>query len=133
MNDEPAEGQRPEQDFEIVEVDLTPYLTDEQKSWPVGVGERPEQDFAIEEPLPALDVRVSGGPPERRLPALVTLFSDQEAALGGSGLEVAREVTENGHARATLLPRSTDGARGRLERVARWAAVLGPEVAVTVV
>lgn len=124
-----GEGERPEQDFEIVEVDLKPYLTDEQRSWPVGVGQRPEEEFAIEEPLPALNVCASGG----RLPALVSIFSDQEAALGGSGLEVARQASENGHVRATLLPRSVEGARGRLERVARWAAALGPEVAVTVV
>lgn len=129
MNDEPTDNEYAEEDFEIVEVDVDRYLTDEQRSWPVVECEPAEEEFAIEEPLPALDVRASGG----RLPALVSLFSDQEATLGGSGLEVARQASENGHVRATLLPRSVDGARTRLEHVARWAAALGPEVAVTVV
>ena len=135
MSTASAEGRRPEQDFEIVEVDLRPHLTDEQKSWPVGVGRRPEEEFAIEEPLPALAVRVAvtSAPPERQLPALVNLFSDQETALGGTGLEVSRQSTENGDVRATLIPRSIEGARGRLERVAKWAAALAPEVAVSVV
>jgi hypothetical protein len=106
MNGEPYEGRRPEEDFEIIEVDMTPHLTDEQKSWPVGVGRRPEEEFAIEEPLPALAVSVHGGatPAEGRLPAVVEVLSEQEVALGGSGLEVAR-----------------------------WAAAFGSEVAVTVV
>jgi hypothetical protein len=135
MNDEPMEGERPEQDFEIVEVDLTPYLTEEQKSWPVGVGRRPEQEFAIEELLPALSVCVRGGatPAEGRLPAVVEVLSEQEVALGGSGLEVTGRGSQNGSAVARLVPRSTEGARGRLERVARWAAAFGSEVAVTVV
>lgn len=130
MSGKSGGGRRPEQDFEIVEVDCTPYLTNEQKSWPVGVGQRPEHEFAIEEPLPALDVRAAGG----RLPALVVLFSDQEAALGGTGLEVSRQVAERDGVRATLVPRSVEGARGRLERVAKWAALaFGSEAAVTVV
>lgn len=130
-DDEGVEGQRPEQDFEIVEVDVDRYLTDEQRSWPVVECQRPEQEFAIEEPLPALNVRLSGA--GARLSALVDVFSDQEAALGGSGLDVARQATHDGTATATLLPRSVEGARGRLERVARWAAAFGSEVAVTVV
>jgi hypothetical protein len=135
MNGEPYEGRRPEEDFEIIEVDMTPHLTDEQKSWPVGVGRRPEEEFAIEEPLPALAVSVHGGatPAEGRLPAVVEVLSEQEVALGGSGLEVARRTAQNGSAGATLLPRSIPGARGRLERLARWAAAFGSEVAVTVV
>ena len=134
MKDEDGVGRRPEEDFEIVEIDTDAYLTAEQKSWPVGVGRRPEEAFAIEEPLPVLDVRVTGtAPAEQRLPALVSVFSDQEAALGGSGLDVSRQVTENGHTRATLVPRSAEGARERLTRVAQWATALGPDVAVTVV
>ena len=129
MKDEAAEGERPEQDFEIVEVDVDQYLTDEQRSWPVVECDRPEEEFAIEEPLPALDVRGPGG----RLPALVDVLSEQEASLGGSGLDLARQTTDNGTVRATLLPRSVEGARGRLERVARWAAAYGSEVVVTVV
>jgi hypothetical protein len=114
---------------------VTQYLTDEQKSWPVGVGRRPEEEFAIEEPLPALDVRVTGGAgsAEGRLPALVNVLSEQEVTLGGNGLDVTRKTTDNGGARATLVPRLVDGARGRLERVAKWAAAFGSEVAVTVV
>jgi hypothetical protein len=135
MNGGSAEGRRPEEDFEIVEVDLTRYLTDEQKSWLVGIGRRPEEEFAIEEPLPALTVRVHGSetPAEGRLPAVVEVLSEQEVALGGSGLEVTGRTAQNGSAIATLVPRSVDGARGRLERVARWAAAFGPEVAVRVV
>lgn len=136
MNEEPAEGQRPEQDFEIVEVDLTPCLTDEQKTWPVVECRRPEQEFAIEEPLPALDVRLNDSAliVEHMLPTLVRGLSNHEAALGGAGLDVSRQVTESGQIRVTLIPRSVEGARGRLERVARWAATaLGSETAVTVV
>ncbi len=130
MNDESAEGERPEQDFEIVEVDVDQYLTDEQRSWPVGVGRRPVQEFAIEEPLPALEVRGPGV----RLPALVDVLSEQETTLGGTGLSLVRQTTDNGTVRVTLLPRSVEGARGRLESVAKWAATaFGSEVAVTVV
>lgn len=87
MKDEFAEGRRPEQDFEIVDVDVSAHLTDEQKSWPVGVGRRPDEEFAIEEPLPALAVRVHGGatPAEGRLPAVVEVLSEQEVALGAAG------------------------------------------------
>ena len=129
MTDEQSRNEYPEEEFEIVEVDLTPYLTDEQKSWPLVRCESAEEEFAIEEPLPALDVRGPGG----RLPALVDVLSEQETSLGGSGLDLARQTTDNGTVRATLLPRSVEGARGRLERVARWAAAYGSEVVVTVV
>jgi hypothetical protein len=135
MNAEPGEGRRPEEDFEIIEVDMTRYLTDEEKMWPVGVGRRPEQEFAIEEPLPALSVCVHGGatPAEGRLPVVVAVLSEQEVALGGSGLEVTSRGSQNGSAVAQLVPRLAEGARGRLERVAKWAAAFGSEVAVTVV
>lgn len=130
MSEKYAEAEGPEEDFEIVEVNVSDYLTDEQKSWPVVSCESAAEEFAIEEPLPALDVRAAGG----RLPALVVLFSDQEAALGGTGLEVSRQVAERDGVRATLVPRSVEGARGRLERVAKWAALaFGSEAAVTVV
>ncbi|MBN9117964.1 MAG: hypothetical protein J0I06_02150 [Planctomycetes bacterium] len=59
------------------------------------------------------------------------MLSEQEAALGGSGLD-ASHATADG-LRAILVPRSIEGARGRLERVARWAAAFGSEVAVSVV
>jgi hypothetical protein len=135
MNNESGAGRRPDEDFEIIEVDLTPHLTEEQKSWPVGVGRRPEEEFAIEEPLPALTVCVHGGtaPAEGRLPAVVAVLSDQDVALGGSGLEVTGRSARNGAETVWLVPRMLPGARERLERVARWAAAFGSEVAVTVV
>jgi hypothetical protein len=136
MTTEPERGEYPEEEFEIVEVDVTPYLTDEQKSWPVVRCESAEQEFAIEEPLPALDVRLGNSVlvTEGLLPALVRALSNQEAALGGTGLDVSRQVTENGRTRTTLVPRSVEGARERLERVAQWAAwALGSETAVTAV
>jgi hypothetical protein len=111
------------------------FPTDEQKSWPVGVGRRPEEEFAIEEPLSALTVGVRAGatPAEERLPTLVEVLSEQEVALGGGGLEGARRTVQNGTAGATLLPRLIPGARGRFERMAKWAAPFGPDIAVTVV
>ncbi|AWM37789.1 hypothetical protein GobsT_41900 [Gemmata obscuriglobus] len=129
MTGEPAEGQRPDEDFEIVEVDVGRYLTDEQRAWPVGVGQRPEQEFAIEGPLPALSVRA----PEARLAALVSVLSEQETKLGGSGLELAHRARDANGVRATLVPRRVEGARTRFELIARWAAAFGSEVAVTVV
>jgi hypothetical protein len=54
MTDESEEGQHPEEDFEIVEIDVTPFLTEEQKKWPIVESEYPEEDFAIEEVLPVL-------------------------------------------------------------------------------
>jgi hypothetical protein len=135
MNNESGAGRRPEEDFEIVEVDLTTHLTEQQQSWPVGVGRRPEEEFAIEEPLPALTVRVHSGaaPAEGRLLAVVAVLSEWEVLLGGGGLEVACQFARNSTAVATLVPRMVPGARERLERVARWAAAFGSEVAVTVV
>ena len=132
MNTEPGRGEYPEEEFEIVEVDLTPHLTEEQKSWPVGIGRRPEEEFAIEEPLPALDVRVTGTP-EGRLPGLVSVFSDQETAPRRE--RVGTRPSGDGERRH---PRDAPAAIDRrcprrLERVAKWAAAFGPEVAVTVV
>lgn len=129
MNDEPAEGQRPFEDFEIIEIGVDRYLTAEQRSWPVGVGQRPEEEFAIEEPLPALTVRA----PDAHLAALLSVLSEQETKLGGSGLEVTHRAADASGARATLVPRQLEGARGRLEVMARWTAAFGSEVAVTVV
>jgi hypothetical protein len=136
MNTEPSEAERPEEEFEIVEIDVTPFLTDEQRSWPVVRCERPEEEFAIEEPLPALNVRVHGGatPAEGRLPVVVGVLSEQEVLLGGSGLEMSLRSAQNGTVMATLVPRTLEGARGRFERLARWwAAASGSEAAVTVV
>ena len=135
MTSEPMRNEHPEEEFEIVEIDCTPYLTEEQKSWPVVRCESAEEEFAIEEPLPALTVRVQGGKAtaEGRLPAVIEVLSEQEVALGGGGLEVTRRAAQNGIVVATLVPRHADGARRRLERVAKWAAVFGSEVAVTVV
>ena len=135
MTTDPTGNEYPEEEFEIVEIDVTPFLTEEEKSWPVVRCENAAEEFAIEEPLPALTVLVHGGatPAERRLPAVIEILSDQEAALGGSGLEVSRRASQNGSLTATLVPRLLEGARGRLERVAKWAAAFGSEVAVTVV
>jgi hypothetical protein len=135
MTSDPSRNEYPEEEFEIIEIDVTPFLTEEQKTWPVVRCETAAEEFALEEPLPALTVRVNGGTtsPEGRLPAVVAVLSEQEVALGGSGLEIARQSTDNGAVRATLIPRSVEGARGRLERVARWATAFGSEVAVTVV
>src|SRR5262245_51580687 len=99
------------------------------------VGRRPEEESATEEPLPALVVRLrsSGLSSEELLPSLLRFLSNHEVTLGGTGLEVSRQVAENGHTLTTLVPRSVDGARERLERVAQRAAqVLGSETAVTV-
>jgi hypothetical protein len=47
MSDENlGEGIRPEENFEIIEVDCSAYLTEEQRSWPIGESLRPEEDFA---------------------------------------------------------------------------------------
>jgi hypothetical protein len=135
VTNEPSRNEYPEEEFEIVEIDVTPFLTEEQRSWPVVRCETAEEEFAIEQPVPALTVCVRGGatPAEGRLPTVVEVLSEQEVALGGSGLEVTGRTAQNGSAVATLLPRSISGARGRLERVAKWAAAFGSEVAVTVV
>jgi hypothetical protein len=135
MTNEPSRNEYPEEEFELIEIDVTPFLTDEQKSWPVVRSDRPEEEFAIEEPLPALTVRVHGGtgPAEGRLPTLVEVLSEQEVALGGGGLEVTGRTAQNGTAGVTLVPRLIPGARDRLARMAKWAAVFGSDVAVTVV
>ncbi len=129
MTDEPQEGQYPEEDFEIVEIDVTPYLTEEQKKWPISEGQYPEEDFAIEEatPVPALvltvDLRQTNGTPEaERISAAVTSASDCEAGFGGSGLDERNRRTRDGLATLTLVPRTLEGARERLARVARIAA-----------
>gem|GEM_PF-6787859 len=134
MTTEPTGNEYPEEEFEIVEIDLTPFLTEEQKAWPVVRSESAEEEFAIEEPLPALTVLVHNGktPAEGRLPTVVEVLSEQETALGGGGLEVTRRALQNGSVSATLIPRLLEGARGRLEQVARWATALGSDVAVTV-
>ncbi len=130
MNDnEPSEGMRPEEDFEIIEIDVTPYLTEEQKKWPIGEGLRPEEDFAIEEvlPVPALVLTVSLGQSNgvlevEHLSAAIAAASECEVGFGGSGLDERDRRTANGTATLTLVPRTLDGARERLAQVARIAA-----------
>ncbi len=128
-DDEPGEGLRPEEDFEIVEVDLTPYLTEEQRSWPVGEGLRPEEDFAIEEavPIPMLKLAVAADPD-----AAAAAASDCEAGLGGTGLDERGRRTADGVTTLTLVPRTFDGAAERLARVARIAAGLAGTRSATV-
>jgi hypothetical protein len=136
MTTEPSRNEYPEEEFEIIEIDVTPFLTEEQKSWPVVRREAAEEEFAIEEPLPVLSVQLSspGLGSAELLPGVVRALSNYEAALGGTGLEVSSQATENGRTLTTLVPRSVEGARERLERVAQWAAMaLGSETAVTVV
>jgi hypothetical protein len=129
MTDEPQEGQYPEEEFEIVEIDVTPFLTEEQKLWPIVESEYPEEDFAIEEavPVPALvlmvDLRQTNGTPEtERLAAAVESASECEAGFGGSGLDERDRRTCDGLATLTLVPRTLEGARERLTRVARIAS-----------
>jgi hypothetical protein len=136
MTTEPSRNEYPEEEFEIIEIDVTPFLTEEQKSWPVVRREAAEEEFAIEEPLPVLSVQLSspGLGSAELLPGVVRALSNYEAALGGTGLDVSSQATENGRTLTTLVPRSVEGARERLERVAQWAAMaLGSETAVTVV
>jgi hypothetical protein len=128
-HDEPQEGRRPEEDIEIFEIDVTPYLKPEHRTLPIREGQRPEEDFAIEEsvPLPALvlmvDLRQTNGTPEiERLAAAVASASECEAGFGGSGLDERDRRTRDGLMTLTLVPRTLEGARERLMRVARIAA-----------
>jgi hypothetical protein len=132
---EPSRNEYPEEDIEIVEIDCTPYLTEEQKSWPVVRSASAEEEFAIEEPLPALDVSVNDIPMvvEGMLPALLRSLSNFETRLGGTGFEVSPPVAENGRLRMRLVPRSVEGARERVSRVAQWAAEAWSDSLVTVV
>jgi hypothetical protein len=128
-NGEPQEGRRPEEDIELFEIDVTPYLKPEHRTLPIREGQRPEEDFAIEEvvPLPALvlmvDLRQTNGTPEtERLAAAVESASECEAGFGGSGLDERDRRTCDGLATLTLVPRTLEGARERLTRVARIAS-----------
>jgi hypothetical protein len=131
VNDEPQDGQYPEEDFEIIEIDLAPILTDEQRSWPIGESIYPEEDFAIEEPLPMLVMTLSGNDSnekDRGFPALVAAVSNYEVSLGGEGLHLFDHPHLNGlngNGSITLIPWKVDGARDRLEQVARWVVDVG--------
>ena len=126
MSDEPQEGEYPEEDFEIIELETDPFLTEEQKSWPVVESEYSQDDFAIEEPLPVLlvtpaDGHVAGD--AGQVPALVEATSAYEVSLGGGGLRVfdsPRPAGVDRNGAIALVPWKAEGARDRLERVAAW-------------
>jgi hypothetical protein len=122
---------RPDENFEIIEVDCSVYLTEEQRSWPIGEGLRPEENFALEEPLPVLVLTPTSGKTheqEKGFPALVAAVSNYEVLLGGEGLHLfdrSHPTGLNGNGSITLVPLKADGARGRLEQVARWVVDVG--------
>jgi len=88
----------------------------------------PPEDFAIEEPLPVLVLTLPGHPPgeSNGVPAadparLVAAASEYEVSLGGEGLYPFDPIPPVGPGAVALVPWKADGARGRLERVGRWA------------
>jgi hypothetical protein len=115
MNDDDANFTTPPEDFEIIEVDCEPFLTEEQRSWPV-VDLIQEEDFAIEEPLPVLLVTPTSGDPnetEKGFPALIAAVSDYEVSLGGEGLHLFDTPRPNGVERngsIALSPWKAEGA-----------------------
>jgi hypothetical protein len=128
-NGEPQVGQRPEDAIELFEIDATPHLKPKHRLLPLREGQRPTEEFAIEEsvPLPALvltiDLRQTNGTPEvERLASAVASASECEAGLGGTGLDEQNRRTCDGLTTLTLVPRTREGARERLARVARIAA-----------
>jgi hypothetical protein len=127
MNDDEKNFTTPPEDFEMIEVDVNAFLTEEQRSWPVVSWEMPEQDFASEVLFPRLVLTlelpaVNGRMDTERLSAVVTSASECEAGFGGSGLDEWGRQAANGTATLTLVPRTLLGARERLTRVARIAA-----------
>jgi hypothetical protein len=118
------------EDFEIVELDQNTHLTDEERSWPVTELVQ-EEDFAIEEPLPVLVMTPTLGhtnDQEKGFPTLITAVSNYEVSLGGEGLHLfdLQHTNElNGNGSIALIPWKADGARGRLEQVARWVVEIG--------
>jgi hypothetical protein len=130
MNGDEANFTTPPEEFEFVEIDLNSQLTDEERSWPV-VELIQEEDFAIEEPLPVLVIAPASGEPneqERGFPALVAAVSNYEVSLGGEGLHLFDHPHANGlngNGSITLIPWKADGARDRLEQVARWVVDVG--------
>src|SRR5262245_7070225 len=100
----------PPEDFEIVDVEQTPDLTDEQRQWPV-VDFVQAEDFAIEEVLPVLVLTPAAGhesgtangvPANDRVAALVEAVSAYEQSLGGEGLHVFDPVPPVGPDRIAL-------------------------------
>jgi hypothetical protein len=125
MNGNEANFITPPEDFEIVEIDLHSQLTDEERSWPV-VELVQNEDFAIEEPLPVLVMTptfANTNEQEKGFPTLIAAVSNYEVSLGGEGLHLfdRPHPTElNGNGSIALVPWKADGARSRLEQVARW-------------
>jgi hypothetical protein len=126
-DDELCEETSSQENIEIVEIDCSVYLTDEQRSWPIAEGLRPAEDFAIEEPLPMLVMTPARKDPKDResgLTMLVATVSDYEASLGGEGSRLVNNPCVNGsswNGSIALVPWKAVGARDRLELVARWA------------
>jgi hypothetical protein len=123
----------PPEDFEIVDLDPTSDLPEDQQSWPVADLIQKE-DFAIEEILPMLvltptqrrEAGASNGVPAGdQLAAFVEAVSVYEQSLGGEGLHVFDPVPPVGPNCVALVPWKADGARDRLEQVARWATGMG--------
>ena len=122
----------PEEEFEVVEVDLTPVLTPEQRAYPRGKATFPEEEFAIEEPIPALDLtldltsRPGGGQtgPTEAVNHLIEAVSELERLHGGAGVSVGSVELGLGTARVRAVPTELSGARERLGRVAKLVSAL---------
>jgi hypothetical protein len=114
--------------FEMLDVDCTPLLTDEEKSWPV-VALQPRVDgFEMAESVPeaVLVLRMSAHPESdfEALPfdaaRLIRAVSDYEQSLGGAGLEFDQAASREspGALVLHLVARKSDGAEERLRTVA---------------
>jgi hypothetical protein len=124
----------PEEDFGIVEVDCSPYLTDEQTKWPVLTWSQNE-DFAIEEPLPSLVLNFNTAPVALEdvsdpIPTLLACISDYEKGIGGHGLRFAQETASTGHVQFRGSPMEPQGAKDRLRRVAEFVSLISAANAV---
>ena len=130
MNSDETNYTRLPEEFEIVELDQKTHLTDEERRWPITELVQ-EEDFAIEEPLPVLVMTLTLGrtnDQEKGFPTLITAVSNYEVSLGGDGLHLLdpqHSNESNGNGSIALIPWKADGARDRLEQVARWVVDVG--------
>jgi hypothetical protein len=136
MNDDakqPSKQPVPRVDsFEIIDVDCTSFLTDEEKSWPVAVLQPRVDSFAIGEPKligseeveeattleltlflsneMVLDAREM----DKRLAGLIEAVNAIDTAEGGAGYTLGDSSTEPGKIVLELSPIQASGAAARL-------------------
>ncbi|MDB5309737.1 MAG: hypothetical protein JWO38_3939 [Gemmataceae bacterium] len=132
MSTNADEPNLPEEEFEVVEIDGSAYLTPEERAWPAGEPTLPEEEFAVEEPIPALDLMIdltprsgAGRPgPDEAVRQLIEVVSELERLHGGAGMTVGSVDLGPGNAHVRAVPTELAGARERLGRVARLVSAL---------